>query len=389
MRARLTLVSSTAVVLAAGLGCTDQRTPPTAPDVATVPAPLFGKPTSSSVVITDLGLSGSDSRADEVNASGQVAGWRGDPFSASTAFLWTPTQPRGSTGTARVLPSLGGNHSLAWALNDAGEVAGESSLATGEIHAVVWHAAGGILDLGLLPGSPDAEAMDIAEAGTVIVGGDRLRGGGAERPIAWTLSGSGSAAVVVRRDVLLPLVAGMGSWALAVDPTGNVAVGYSGTADGQRAVVWTRGLDGSWRLPQAIPIFAGGSNAVARGVNSNGQVVGDMFPPSGCGRAFVWSAAAGMRELGSSDGCGASAEGINNAGQIVGMSTDKRGIRRAAIWTVDPSGTVTSLRQLDLPTGSRSAGGMGVSQSSGGVLQVAGYAISGSGRLAATLWTLR
>jgi probable HAF family extracellular repeat protein len=68
----------------------------------------------------------------------------------------------------------------------------------------------------------------------------------------------------------------------------------------------------------------GGKTSGSLGINDRGQVVGLSTLADTTQRAFVWSSATGMRNLGllhPSDGY-STANGINNSGQVVGVSGD-------------------------------------------------------------------
>jgi len=63
------------------------------------------------------------------------------------------------------LPSLGGPGSLAFGINDAGEVVGEAELADGTVHAVWW--VGGVpTDLGAIDGN--SSAWSINNSGQIV-----------------------------------------------------------------------------------------------------------------------------------------------------------------------------------------------------------------------------
>ncbi len=76
-----------------------------------------------------------------INSSGQVTG-QTTQTGHDSAFFWT------RTGGLQLLGGLGGGTAHASAINDSGQVVGESSLANGAIHAFRWSATGGMQDLG-------------------------------------------------------------------------------------------------------------------------------------------------------------------------------------------------------------------------------------------------
>jgi probable HAF family extracellular repeat protein len=77
----------------------------------------------------------------------------------------------------------------------------------------------------------------------------------------------------------------------------------------------------------------GGSSSEAHDINNQGQVVGSSENAQFQTRAFIWSAATGMRDLGTLGGNTAVAQDINNAGQVVGYSQTASGAVHAFLWT--------------------------------------------------------
>ena len=132
----------------------------------------------------DLGtLGGLESGATAISSDGKVVGYSQDARGNYRAFLWTPDQPNGTTGTMIDLGTLGGNEVWATDVNAAGQVVGGSTLpGEREGHAFVWTQATGMVDLGTRGGGYSF-AIGINDVG-VIVGEAQL--GSGKRPIVWT-----------------------------------------------------------------------------------------------------------------------------------------------------------------------------------------------------------
>jgi probable HAF family extracellular repeat protein len=90
--------------------------------------------------------------------AGYIVGHSPDETGTSHAFIWD------QTNGIRVLPTLGGEYTDAWAVNDLGQVTGGSQTAAGEYHAFLWDATNGIQDLGNLGGA-DATGYMISNGG--------------------------------------------------------------------------------------------------------------------------------------------------------------------------------------------------------------------------------
>jgi probable HAF family extracellular repeat protein len=129
--------------------------------------------------MVDLGtLGGSQSLSFGVNDSGEVVGCAdiagGAPYqdcegggSSEYAFDWT------TSGGMVDLGALGGSASVAYGVNDNGEVVGEAQLASGPSHAFSWTQAGGMVDLETLGGLYSA-AYAVNDNGQIV--------GSAEKP---------------------------------------------------------------------------------------------------------------------------------------------------------------------------------------------------------------
>ncbi len=115
--------------------------------------------------LAELGtLGGGGSLAYDINDAGQVVGWStAEVMGPGHAFI---TGPDGVRMTA--LGRLGSGSSYASGINDAGQVVGSSDTATGWSHAFITGPNGvGMTDLGTL-GGDSSHALGINDAGQVV-----------------------------------------------------------------------------------------------------------------------------------------------------------------------------------------------------------------------------
>ena len=91
------------------------------------------------VTVRDLGtLPGGDaSIAYGINNSGQVVGWSRTASFRTHAFIAYAGHPELGMRDLGTLVGEVGDHSAAYAINDRGEVVGESSTAAGDFHALL------------------------------------------------------------------------------------------------------------------------------------------------------------------------------------------------------------------------------------------------------------
>jgi len=208
------------------------------------------------------------------------------------------------------LGTLGGDVSQAKAVNRLGQVVGTSRDALGRSRAFIWTEGQGIVDLSPSIGV-HSSANDINERGEIVGGGDT--GFGAFH--AYLLSED--------TGIDLGTLGGSESEALALNRLSQVA-GHSRVADGSAKHACFVSEPG--RMLD-LGRLASSATSIAHDVNDRGEVVGFAETRAGQPHAFLWTAADGMRDLGTLGGTVSMALAINNRTEVVGSSG------RAFLWT--------------------------------------------------------
>ena len=211
-----------------------------------------------------------------LNDRGEIAG----AFNTSTALR--PFRAVRNVGFQPLALLPGHTGGVAFGVNDLGETAGYSSGSTGS-RAVWWTRNGNLAELQSLPGSTATRALALNDRGDIV----GTSGEAQKRAVLWPNKG----AVVS----LVGLPGFASSEAVSISDRGVIA-GFATRIDGSatrsRAVLWASGGQ-SIRDLGTLP---GGADSRAQDVNGRDEVVG-MSTSSAGNRAFIWTAERGMVDL--------------------------------------------------------------------------------------------
>ena len=338
---------------------------PTRPVASGSPQPDPAVGPGSPYTVTDIGnLGGTFTQAFRINEAGQVIGGSTTASGDLHAFLWTREKGMIDLGTL-----AGSTFSLAWGINDQGVVVGEIDLPSGHNRAFLWTAAGGMRDLGTL-GGDDALAQGVNNKGEV-AGFSTVAPGGPAHAVVWTAQGQ-------IRDI--GTFNGTNTHFRTIDNAGTMAAGSGNLASGghSHAVVWqaTTGFQDLGTL--------GNDPSAGWRINDRGQVVGFSSTATVCCHGFLWTNATGMVDLGTLNGPDGTSDAfdISESGRVVGSTTTPADPNNthAYIWS-----QTTGMQQLpDLP-GETDSGGLGINEAG----QIIGFADTPDGRSHGVLWTPR
>lgn len=227
--------------------------------------------------------------------------------------------------TVRDLGTLGGPTARVSALNDLGQVTGAADVAPdGRIfHAYRWSAATGMVDLtsNMRSSSSGADINSRGQvAGTVYGTSWQVLPQG----FFWSQP-TGLLNIGRLQDY---------SWATAMNDDGAI-VGYGGrdSPQGLRAFRWTR-AEGIRDLGTFEDEFT-----LAADINNLGHIVGATpfsnapFPPVYYVHAFFWTPRQGLRDLGTGTGNRSTADQINENDMVIGAVLDFHVMYHGFIWT--------------------------------------------------------
>lgn len=210
-----------------------------------------------------------------INDQGEIAG----AYNTITAIR--PFRAVRRVGFQELLLPMGSNGGIAYSINETGEAAGYVTGSAG-IRAAWWTRRG---DVQLLQsaGNLASKAQHLNDRGDIVgsSGAEPMVG------VVWPRKGG-----IVSLGTLPGFIH---SEAVSISENGTIAGAASGARDfpnRSRAVLWQ-----SDRLAiQDLGLLPGGTNSRARDVNNRGEVVGTANGPGG-DRAFIWTAATGMQDL--------------------------------------------------------------------------------------------
>jgi probable HAF family extracellular repeat protein len=240
----------------------------------------------------------------------------------------TVTAARSQPATPLDLGTLGGQFSLASALNNRGDVVGRSVTASGTTHGFLWQ-AGEMIDLGTLPGGTYSEALAVNDRRQVV-------GWATIDEQSCTLM-DGCWHAFLWEDGVMTDLGGLDprfqSYALGINNRGDI-VGISNTAD--TPAQWHAV---EWRDGRIVDL---GADLFARAINKRGDIAGSYETVSALA-AVAWTRDGLIMLPSSPAGAAGLAYGINDDGQIAGTSNVTTPNFTAVIWT---NGAVRALPQF-------------------------------------------
>lgn len=226
-------------------------------------------------------LGGNNGNSGGINNRGQIVGTVETPNSdpCSLPFAQQIQAVIWEHGVVQeVLPPFGGTAAAANAINDNGQVVGESGCVSGNTYAVLWQ-HGRAINLGSLGGVTGNLAFDINNKGQV-VGQSDLPGDTVHHPFLWQKG--------VMTDLGSLSDALPNSQAIGINNQGQV-VGFSqdaaGDEDSSVAVLWENGTitDLNTVIPAGSPLFL----MEATAINDRGEIAGFGRLTNGDHRGFI------------------------------------------------------------------------------------------------------
>ncbi len=197
------------------------------------------------------------------------------------------------------LGHLGGGGTLAWSINNKGEVVGESNTAQGDVHAFIYRDHK-ITDLGTLGG--DNSVAYAINNNSQVTGRAFLPGDQEEHAYLWD-SANGMQEIET----------------LGGESGAGTAINDAGQVVGQSDLITNTYHAFTYPPITDLGPLGSGDKSAARGINEHGHITGGSFTGTGEQHAFVWRDNV-MTDLGTLGGPISKAYGINDSTVIVGTS---------------------------------------------------------------------
>ena len=269
-------------------------------------------------IVTDLGPwggSGTGLRPNGINNAGQFTG---ASYPTGHAFVST-------AGVITDLGTLGGTGSSGIAINNSGQVAGNSTTAQGATHGFLY-SNGAMTDIGTLGGRSGSQVSGINSTGQIV---------------GTSYTGADQRAFVYSGGVMTDLgtLGGASSHALGINDSGKI-IGFSETSSNPGPSV----LHG-FVYSGGVMTDLGGFRPT--GINSAGDMAGTTFDGAAT-HAVIYSATGVITDLGTLGNYGSyiGTTAINDLGQVIGTSSTPGGSLDGFLYS---GGTMTDLNSLISP----------------------------------------
>ena len=243
----------------------------------------------------DLGtLGGANSVAYSINDSGQVTGGSYKTgASVDTAFVWNDANDNwvADAGEMASLGTLGGTVSRGYRINDAGEVVGLTSVASGAIRAFRWvdsngdwkYNAGETMNMGTL-GGEQSRAFGINSDGNVA--GYAYDSSSLQQTIRWIDANSNK--TVDDGEMVAIAAPGTPAWGFDINDSGAMA-GFFTTGGKRHAFYYDS--DG---MVDIHSLLSGAQASKAYSISEEGLVCGTYYPAGGGVRGFIYDSLTGV-----------------------------------------------------------------------------------------------
>jgi probable HAF family extracellular repeat protein len=204
------------------------------------------------------------------------------------------------------LPSLGGFRAEPHTMNDHGQVVGVAEAPTAASYIFLWDKEQGLRNLGRFDDPPHIGGLYINNAGQIA--GTVADPNNNQKAFLWD--------PIAGADVGPSRASGSSDeLSRAEDPVASDA----------RSPIPTPQAEGGSSLQSAsyrLTLLGtlGGKQSTAEALNNRGQIAGHAEIPARYRHAFIWDAAAGMRDLGTLGGLYSVALSMNDAGQVLGVA---------------------------------------------------------------------